>query len=311
MIYLLYGENDYLKKDHLKKIKKEFGELIQGLNYIKITESNLENLSSELITPPFGYDKKIIEIINSNILTKKSNYKEDLIKIFEDIDTDSIEVIFLEENVEKTSLYEFIQKNGKVHECKILSNSELAKKVIQICKMYKVNIDLNLANYIIEQVGTDFNLILNEIRKIIEYTGEGNSVKKEDIDELLIKTPDAVIFDLTNNIGKSNQKEIFKIYKELVYQGNPPQVLLLTLYRHLKKLLIAKKSNANNIFFNLKLKENQRFLVKKYMDQIRNYSEEELIKIIKELILLDEKSKIGDIDINIGLESILCTYLIK
>ena len=50
------------------------------------------------------------------------------------------------------------------------------------------------------------------------------------------------------------------------------------------------------------------FLVNKYKTQANYFSENELKIILNELIDLDYKYKVGLIDINIGLESILCAY---
>ena len=50
------------------------------------------------------------------------------------------------------------------------------------------------------------------------------------------------------------------------------------------------------------------FLVSKYKRQASYFKIEELRKILSELIELDNKTKKGQIDINIGLESILCVY---
>ena len=40
-LYLLYGEERYLLELNLKKIKKIFGEIIYGINYVTIDETNL------------------------------------------------------------------------------------------------------------------------------------------------------------------------------------------------------------------------------------------------------------------------------
>ena len=50
------------------------------------------------------------------------------------------------------------------------------------------------------------------------------------------------------------------------------------------------------------------FLVTKYKTQADYFKENELKKIVEELIDLDYNYKIGLIDLNIGLESILCRY---
>ena len=72
-IYLLYGEEQYLLENNLKKIKKIFGELLLGINYIQINETNVNNLISDIETPAFGYDKKLIVIKNSGLFKKEKN----------------------------------------------------------------------------------------------------------------------------------------------------------------------------------------------------------------------------------------------
>lgn len=51
MVYLLYGEERYLLENKIKRIKKEFGELIQGINYIQIGETEIDNIISDIETP--------------------------------------------------------------------------------------------------------------------------------------------------------------------------------------------------------------------------------------------------------------------
>ena len=48
-IYLLYGEETFLLESSLKKMKKLFGELILGINYIQINETNVEELISDFL----------------------------------------------------------------------------------------------------------------------------------------------------------------------------------------------------------------------------------------------------------------------
>ena len=59
-IYLFYGEETYLLETRVKKIKKEFPQLILGINFIQIDDTNAEELISDLETPAFGYKKKLL-----------------------------------------------------------------------------------------------------------------------------------------------------------------------------------------------------------------------------------------------------------
>ena len=56
-LYLLYGEEQYLLEQTVKKIKALFGECINGINYIQIDESNVNQLIADIETPSFGYEK--------------------------------------------------------------------------------------------------------------------------------------------------------------------------------------------------------------------------------------------------------------
>lgn len=155
--------------------------------------------------------------------------------------------------------------------------------------------------------------LINEIRKLIEYSGTNGTIDKKAIDMLATKQIESVIFDLTDNLGKRDIKSALETLSGLIYNKEPIQKILVTLYNHFKKLYLLKlaiKENRN-LAESMNLKPNQMFLVTKYKKQADYFSELELRKIIEELINLDSNYKIGLIDINIGLESILCKYCSK
>ena len=152
--------------------------------------------------------------------------------------------------------------------------------------------------------------LINEIRKLIEYAGENGKIKKEDIDKLTIKKLESVIFDLTDSLGKKDTKTALTVLQNLIYEKEPLQKILITLYNHFKKIYLTKiamKENKN-VAQSLNLKPNQTFLVKKYQMQAKYFKENELKIILQSLRNLDYKYKIGEIDLQVGLESILCTY---
>ena len=70
-VKLLYGEETYLKETKVKKIKKEFGSLVNGINFIQIDENNVKEIISDIETPAFGYEKKLIIAKNTGLLRKE------------------------------------------------------------------------------------------------------------------------------------------------------------------------------------------------------------------------------------------------
>lgn len=326
-IYLLYGEEEYLLETCVKKIKKLFGELINGINYIQIDDKNTDKLIDDIQTPAFGYSKKLIIIKNSGLFKKETRGKKktettkktknDVTlqeKIVEYIEEninyikESTILVFIEQEATSNELQKIIEKYGTVCNFEKLKPIQISKRIKSICNAYKVNIDDKTMNYFIETCGTSMLTLINEIRKLIEYEGENGTITEKDIDKLSIKELNSVIFDLTDSLGQKNTAEALRILHELLYNKEPIQKILVTLYNHFRKLylvLLAEQYNEN-IAETLNLKPNQMFLITKYKKQATYFKKQELRNILKRLIELDYKSKQGLIDINIGLDSILC-----
>lgn len=311
MVYLLYGEDNYLKNEFVKKAKKNFGELQLGINYIQIDESNVNNVISDIETPAFGYERKMIIVKNANLMQKKNAISDKLSDYLNDADKqtlDSIELIIVEDSAEKNALFNTISKIGMIKEFNEQKIGQLITKVKSISAAYGVQIQENVAQYFIECTGTNMEDIINEIRKLIEYAGKGGTITKEDIDSLTIKKSESVIFDLTDNLGKKNIHEAINVLHDLIYAKEPVQKILVMLYNHFKKLYIVQLSKGQNVAQNLKLKPNQTFLVSKYQNQAKFFTQDEIRNLLNEFMYIDEASKSGNLDINVGLESVLCRY---
>lgn len=318
-IYLLYGEEVFLIDTVIKKIKNAFGDLTKGINYVLLDDTNIQNIISDIETPSFGYDKKLIIAKNTNIFKKtKKTAKEATIDvkladyIEENIEVikDTVVIVFIEQEVEKNKLIEQIEKNGVVCNFEKLKQPQLVKRLKAIYNAYKVNITEQNLQILIEDCGTSMQDLINESRKLIEYAGEGGTVEKQDIDALVIKQIEAIIFDLTDNLGQKKTAEAMKVLDGLIYNKEPIQKILVTLYNHFRKLYLVKLAQKYNrdLASTMNLKPNQMFLITKYKNQAAYFDEVELRQILEELINLDQNYKIGKIDLDIGLRSILCSY---
>ena len=320
-LYLFYGEELYLLESSLKKIKSLFGEMVKGINYILIDETNVGELIQDIETPSFGYEKKLIIVKNSGILKKEGKRKNiELAKLKEKLNdyiiknigliNQSIVLIFIEDDIQKQELVNTIEKYGIVCKFEYQKPIQLEKRIKSICDAYKVKISSDTIKYFIECCGTSMQELINEIRKLIEYTGENGTINKEIIDKLSIKKIESIIFELTDNLGKKQIKEALEVLNNLIYSKEPIQKILITLYGHFKKLyfvLLATKYNKD-VAQVLNLSPNQMFLINKYKTQSKFFKEKELQNILQELIDLDYNYKIGLIDLQVGLESILCAY---
>ena len=122
-LYLLYGEELYLLESNLKRIKNLFGECIKGINFIMIDEQNVSEIISDIETPSFGYEKKLIIARNTGLFKKEgkrktgdtTKIKDKLSKYIEEnmeIIDESVVLVFVEEEADiKSALYSAINKN--------------------------------------------------------------------------------------------------------------------------------------------------------------------------------------------------------
>lgn len=332
-IYLFYGEETYLLETRVKKIKKEYQQLILGINFIQIDDTNVEELIADLETPAFGFDKKLIIAKNTGLFKKeKKTTKSDSKKkkvddtklplnekiakyIQENLEElkNTVDLVFVEQEVDKNALYQTIEKVGEVKEFALLKLPDLIANIKKIAVAYKVNIDDVTAKYLVECCGTSMQDLINELRKLIEYKGENSNITKQDIDLLCTKQIQAVIFDLTDNLGKKETSKALEVYNGLISNKEPIQKILITLYNHFKKLYIIKIAEKYNedVATAMNLKPNQLFLVSKYKTQARYFETQELREVLEALIDLDANYKIGLISLEIGLEAILCRYCSK
>ena len=74
-IYFLYGEELFLIENLVKKIKNKFGEVVKGINFISIDETNVNELIADIETPAFGYEKKLIVARNTGLFKKEGKRK--------------------------------------------------------------------------------------------------------------------------------------------------------------------------------------------------------------------------------------------
>ena len=130
-VKLLYGEETYLLENKIKRIKKDFGDLVKGINYIQIDETNVTQIISDIETPAFGLDKKLIIAKDTGLFKKKNAFSEKLAEYLKENanNLEDVVLVFAEQEVEKNKLFNTIKEVGQALEFKEQNMSQLIKKV--------------------------------------------------------------------------------------------------------------------------------------------------------------------------------------
>lgn len=306
-LYLISGDDEYEKNKYVEQLKSNFQNLQKGINFIQIDKDNLYTLEQELSTYSFFNDPKLIIVKlqkkaqDDENVSKKEWITDDLEeKILNKIET--ITLVFVEDGTSKGKLNKLISKNGKVIVFDKKKPQELAKWAQEFAKLYNITLEKNEAVYLVDLCGSNKQVLSNEILKLVDYVQD--KITKTDIDKMCIKTSEIIIFDLTDSFGRKDIKATLKNLDDLIENKEPLQKILIMITKHFKSLLLAKivLEQGKNVANELGISP---FPARKYSEQCRNFSKEELVRIFKELAKLDVDSKVGKIDLKIGLQKII------
>lgn len=161
-IYLLYGEETFLLDTCVKKIKNLFGEIVKGINYVEIDDTNINNLIQDIETPAFGYEKKLIIVKNTELFKREVKKKgadfvnlrdrlQDYLKENSETMDDTVILVFIEETVDKTKMLSTLEElNASICNFEYQKLPNIMARLKAICKAYKVNIDDNTLKYFVE-----------------------------------------------------------------------------------------------------------------------------------------------------------------
>lgn len=311
-LFLITGDEIYDRNECLEKIKSSFGELVKGINYIVLDKDNISNLENEINTYPFGFDKKLIIVkIDKKSSkedeedSKKDFFTDELQVVLESLD-ETVWVVFIGDFTIKSKIYKFVEKHGKCMNFEIKKENELISWCKELFDVDEIKISNQDISYLINLCGTEKLVLKNEIKKLSDYAFYSKTIKKEDIDKLCIKTSDIIIFDLTDSLGSKNKIMALNYLNDLIENKEPIQKIIIMISKHFKSLLVAKIATSENKNLLEELNTKSTYAANKYKEQARRFEKQELISIIMKFAKLDVDSKIGKIDLKIGLEKIIC-----
>lgn len=298
-IYLLYGEEKYDLNQKVEKIKKEFDRLEIGVNLFYITKENIKELESICQGFTFFGNEKLIII-------KETNLKFD-VEILKDLD-DGVKVVIIEETVDKRlTSYKQLSKIAECIEYKPMKAAQIVTYIMQTLKRYNKNIDYKTAEYMQTICGESKANVINELQKLVIYLGDEENVTKADVDKVCSRTLNAKIFDVLQKIIDKNKEEAIALLDELLKQKEPVVKIYIMLYKQIKQMYmikIMKQRKESDIASKLGIHP---FTYKNLSVSCDKYNIEELKKILLDFDSYDEKTKIGEMDFEIGLKKIICT----
>ena len=311
-IYLLYGEEAYLKRQYKEKLRAAIVSPDDTMNYAYYEGKgiNVNEVMDLAETLPFFSERRLIILEDTGLFKSASAEMAEYVKEM----PDTTYLIFIESEIDKRGkLYKAVQNKGRVVELGRQDESTLLRWVLGCVKRENKQISESTVRFFLSKVGTDMENIQKELEKLFCYTLDKDVILSEDVELICTTQISNQIFDMVNAVADRQQKSALNYYYDLLSLKEPPMRILFLLARQFKLLLEVKVMDEHG-YSRKEIAEKtgiNPFVIGKYQAQAKRFSNQELIGIIEDSVETEEAVKTGRLNDSLGVELFIMKYSSK
>lgn len=242
-VYLLYGTEDYLKRQYRDKLKHALVEPDDTMNFSTyegkdINPKELIDLSETL---PFFKEKRMILVENSGFF---KNSCDDLAEYMSQV-PESTCFVFVEEEVDKRSkLFKAASRAGSTVEFETPKEDMLIRWILGRIQREGKKITQSVMQLFLSKTGSDMENIDKELEKLICYTLDKTEISAADVEAICTGQTENKIFEMIDAISARNQKKALDLYYDLLALKEAPMRILFLIARQFQNLLLIKSMSA-------------------------------------------------------------------
>ena len=303
MVVTLTGQNSFALRQRLNELVDKFvakhGEL--ALEKIDAEEANADAIIEAVLALPFLSTHKMVVVRNGSASKEFAERIEQTISSI----PDDAEVVFYEPQIDKrTAYFKVLKKQTKFEELNNLDRLSLAKWLVAEAKKQGAKLGFAGANYMVERLGENQQLLFNELAKLALYDPE---ISKANIDLLTEPTPQSKVFDLLDAAFSGNKKRALALYEDQRAQKVEPQVIIGMIAWQLQLLALVKSANGASPDKIAKDTGMNPYPVRKAANLASKISNEQLLEMVDEALKIDIKGKTTPLDLDEALKTYITT----
>ncbi len=304
-VYLLYGEERYLVLEKEKEIADAFAPP-QGLEIMNTAVYKdgvgAEQLKADCDMLPFMAEKRLIRVVDSGFFTRgKKDETESVAEYVKEMPQSTV-LVFVESEVRKdNALYKAVKKHGECMEFGMLKARELTGFVKKQSKGLIKDPD-----FFISYVGESMEKLVGEMKKLAAYSN-GEPVDNSVIEQVCSPALDTYVFNMTAAIGRRDIGTALDIYGNMLVEKAAPIAILSNIATQFKLMLECKElvKRGNGYAQIAEILGTREFIVKRSVEQGRNFKLSELLKGIKACYKCDMDIKTGKVSDVLGVELVI------
>ena len=308
-IYLLYGEEAYLKKLYKNRFIKAMVPEGDTMNYryFEGKNTNPKDIIDLAETLPFFAERRLIVLENTGFL---KNATPELAEYLKEM-PETTYMIFVESELDKRGkLYKAIKEKGHIVELKRQDEKTLMRWAAGILGREGRKITMRDMELLLTKTGTDMGNIRNELEKLITFTMGRDVVTAADIEEICTTRTENKIFEMVRAVTEKNQRKALDLYNDLLTLREPPMRILFLLSKQFRQMVLAKKmagegAAQSEIASKLGV---QSFVARNLLSCARAYSTEELEQAEVDFAEAEEAVKTGRLQDVLSVELLIVKY---
>lgn len=252
-LYVLWGKEDYLREQFLTQLKAVCltgGE--DGFSFRRFDggELELQQLSDAVDAMPFLSDRTFIEIRGYDTNKAPEADVSRLTCILSDL-PDYCTVVFVMgpdfTPDGRLKLTKALKKHGQMLQFSHQDGDALISWVSRRFAAWDKRVTIEEARYLIQITGGLMNRMIPEIEKIAAYAPE-EIVTRADIDAVTEKTPDAVVFEMTDCLASGDRNGAMQKLSELLTdRDNSPIMLLAVIGQQMRRLYAVRVAQSQRL----------------------------------------------------------------
>lgn len=308
-VYLLFGEEDYLKNQYKNRLRKAILSEDDTMNFSSFEGkgTDVRQLIDQAETLPFFADHRMILVEQSGFF---KNASPELAEYIPQIPAETI-LVFVEKDVDKRGkLYKAVQKRGRAVELGRQDEKTLQSWVLGMLKKEKRAITRDALALFLEKAGNDMENIANELEKLLTYTYGKEAVEYGDVEEICTVTTESRVFDMIRAVAEKKQKQALDLYYDLLSLKEPPMRILFLIARQFNQMMQIKDLRergygASEIASKAGIAP---FIVKKSLAQSAQFEMAELCRAVKDCVEAEEAVKTGRLGDSLAVEMVIVKY---
>ena len=308
-IYLLYGDEPYLRKMYKNKLRNAMLPIddTMNLNYYEGNKICIKEVIDMSETLPFFSQRRLIIIENSGFFKNKAEELADYLKSL----PEATYFIFIESEVDKRNkMFKTVKDKGRIVEFALQDEATLTRWILGKLKIENKNITQSTMRLLLTKTGSEMEHIEREVDKLLCYTMGRDVITDQDVEDICTVRTTNKIFDMINAIAQKKQKRALDLYYDLLALKEPPMRILFLIARQFNYLLQTKDLmqqgfDKNAIGKNLGF---HGFIAGNYMSQARLFTMERLKEAVNECVEAEESVKTGQLNDKLSVELLIVKF---